>query len=132
MDGAVFELKLTARDGGIEPRSSYVYIYVYVNNSISLVTQDGGVGAGGGHLASGSGLHQNLTIVMAVVIVSGLITVSLITAIVLLRRNDRSGRMEDDVDAKIGAAAAHEQHKYNCRMEALKVRTIGGIRKCFI
>jgi len=120
MDGAVFELKLTARDDGSPPRAKHVTIYVCVNSSVSVYDLDAGY-----HSAS-SRLNHNLTIVVSVATVSGLITVGLITAIVLLRRQDCSieGLHFCGCGGRGKAAASSSgklTHSYNCRMEAMKV-----------
>jgi len=60
-------------------------------------------------------VRQNLLIVVALALVSGLITVCLVVAIVFIRRGDRRRRHKPPAGA--GAEARSKARKYNCRAD---------------
>lgn len=107
LDGGLFELKVTARDKGIPSRFASIFLFVHVNSSTYYV------GEGDKGKFTSSVMHQNLAIVVSVAVVSGIITVCLITAIVLLRQKDRRRSKGELVQGGNG-----------CRMEQL-----GGVLK---
>ncbi len=99
IDFRLFELTISAEDQGDPQHRVVTTLNIMVNKSITF--------AGHGSPApSGQGLiGHNLSIVIGLGCASGVIMVILIIAIVCIRRQDRNRR----------------DHKYNCRMEALKI-----------
>ena len=95
-----FELTLLVTDGGYPQRSARAVLTVLVNDSLPLQ---------GVPLPPSTPLlaGHNLVVVIAIGSVTFAVAVGLLLAIVLLRRQDASRR----------------DHKYNCRMEALKMLT---------
>ena len=89
-----YELTVVAQDQGQPPRTAMASLNLVVNKSIPLDTQSEAA------LLTGS----NFVIVISLSCICAIIAVILIIAILLIRRQDRSKR----------------EHKYNCRMEALK------------
>ena len=61
-------------------------------------------------------VRQNLLVVVAIAVVSGLITVCLVVAIVFIRRGDRRRRKP----AGGCGSRSGKSRKYNCRMESLQ------------
>ena len=96
IDDKQFELEITGKDHGFPQRSSFANLYVVVNKSVNFPLGDSPYTVLSGH---------NFTIVISLACASGVITVILVVAIVLIRRQDQDKRT----------------HKYNCRMEALKM-----------
>ncbi len=95
IDYKTFDLQLKVRDHGVHEKYAFTYLSIVVNKSISYNMMSSG------HIL---GAH-NFTIVVSLACVSGLIMVCLVIAIVVIRRQD----------------AERRNHKYNCRMEALKM-----------
>ena len=62
-------------------------------------------------------VRQNLLVVVALALVSGLITVCLVVAIVFIRRGDRRRRHKPPAGAGAGAEARAKARKYNCRAD---------------
>ena len=96
VDHELYEVVVLVRDHGVPPRSVVASLNIAVNKSLDFA------------VAQSSLLSRhNVTIVISLACVSALITVILIVVIVGIRRQDR----------------AKKTHKYNCRMEALKMLT---------
>ena len=95
IDYHVFELQLKVQDKGFPVKYAFADMNIVVNKTIPfpIVTTS--------HILGG----HNFTIVVSLACVSGLIMVCLVIAIVVIRRQD----------------AERRNHKYNCRMEALKM-----------
>lgn len=90
-----FEMQLKVRDGGKPEKYAFNNLNIVVNKSIAFQLTPTG------HILGG----HNFTIVVSLACVSGVIMVCLVIAIVVIRRQDTERR----------------NHKYNCRMEALKM-----------
>ena len=98
IDLRLFELTVSAKDQGNPQHRVVSTLNVMVNKSIAYIDRAA--------QTSDSGLMgHNLSIVLGLGCASGIIMVILIIAILCLRRKDRTRR----------------DHKYNCRMEALKI-----------
>ena len=91
----VFEIQLKVKDSGFPERSVFTNMNIVVNSSIPFPAVQSS------HILGG----HNFTIVVSLACVSGVIMVCLVIAIVVIRRQDQERR----------------NHKYNCRMEALKM-----------
>ncbi|KAK2188434.1 hypothetical protein NP493_132g03002 [Ridgeia piscesae] len=96
IDHELYELAVRVRDHGVPERYVIANLNIVVNKSVNFP------------LAQASLLSRhNVTIVISLACVSALITVILVIVIIVIRRQDR----------------AKKNHKYNCRMEALKMLT---------
>nr|AUG84419.1 Pcd11x [Platynereis dumerilii] len=91
----VFHMQLKVSDSGQPEKYAFNNLNIVVNKSIPFQL------ASTGHILGG----HNFTIVVSLACVSGVIMVCLVIAIVVIRRQDTERR----------------NHKYNCRMEALKM-----------
>ncbi len=100
LDYVPIELTIMAKDQGTPPRTALTSLNIIVNKSVAFLprVKDG---EETGAILSG----PNFAIVVSLGCVSGIIMVILIIAIVCIRRQEHR----------------RKQHKYNCRMEALKV-----------
>ena len=87
-----FKLSVTVRDHGTPPRSMNSTLNIIVNTTMA-------------HEEDSPISGNNFIIVITLACASGIVTIVLITAIVIIRRQD----------------ADKKAHKYNCRMEALKI-----------
>ncbi len=100
LDYLLTELTILAKDQGEPPKTALTNLNIIVNKSVAFlppVTEPTSTGP----ILTG----PNFVIVVSLGCVSGLIMVILIIAIVCIRRQEHQ----------------RKQHKYNCRMEALKV-----------
>jgi protocadherin delta 1 len=96
IDHELYELAVMVRDHGVPERYVIANLNIVVNKSVDFP------------IAQASLLSRhNVTIVISLACVSALITVILVIVIIVIRRQDR----------------AKKNHKYNCRMEALKMLT---------
>ncbi|ESO01992.1 hypothetical protein HELRODRAFT_94350 [Helobdella robusta] len=96
-DGSTYVLEITAQDGGVPPRMVFSKLYILVNKSIPFVWKN---------LYSEPTANTNLTIIMLIASVSGVIVTALIIAIVILCKQDRQ----------------KTTNKYNCRLETIKLQ----------
>ena len=103
-DGMTFDLIVVAMDGGEPPMSAFTTVSITVNSSVVDVP------ISGADRRRSVVDRQNLLVVVAFAVVSGLITVCLVVAIVFIRRGDRRRRKP----------AGSRSRKYNCRMESLQ------------
>jgi len=108
-DGTTFELIVVAVDGGEPPMSAFATVSIAVNSSVVDAPM-----SGADHRRSVV-VRQNLLVVVALAVVSGLITVCLVVAIVFIRRGDRRRRKPT-----AGGSRGAKSRKYNCRMESLQ------------
>lgn len=83
MDGELHELKVMAKDCGVPILSSQISIFVAINSSLPMTPS---------HAMSGYSqaivIRYNLTIVVVLSVISGIITMCLITAIIFIRQQD--------------------------------------------
>ena len=94
----LFKLKIMAKDQAFPQKGAIGNLNIVVNQSIPFP-----LNPASGSLLSGT----NFTIVVSLACASGVITIILITAIVLIKKQEKNKKV----------------HKYNCRMEALKMLT---------
>lgn len=106
-DGVTFDLIVVAMDGGQSPMSAFTTVSILVNSSVVDVPI-----SEADHRRS-LVVRQNLLVVVALAVISGLITVCLVVAIVCIRRGDRRRRRS--------TAGGAKSRKYNCRMETLQL-----------
>ena len=106
-DGTTFDLIVVAMDGGEPPMSAFTTVSIAVNSSVVDVP------VSGADRRRSIVVRQNLLVVVAFAVVSGLITVCLVVAIVFIRRGDRRRR-------KPAGGCGSRSRKYNCRMESLQ------------
>lgn len=99
-------LELTAKDSGNPPNSAFTKLYIVVNESIPYPAKQTFTS----HILSGT----NFTIVVSLTCACLLLCIILIAVILLIRRKERKKRV----------------HKYNCRMEALKMLTAKESGQC--
>jgi len=104
-DGVTFDLIVVAMDGGEPPMSAFATVSISVNSSVIDAP------VSGADRRRSVIVRQNLLVVVALAVISGLITVCLVVAIVFIRRGDRRRR-------KPGSSS--KSRKYNCRMESLR------------
>jgi len=107
-DGSTYEIVITARDDGIPSLSASVHVLVVVNSSVvdPLPT-----------LAEGrrsSLTKHNLIVVVALAIISGLVTVCLVVAIVFIRRGGTDKRRK----CKPTASESGVERKYPSSLES--------------
>lgn len=96
IENEVFQFSIEVRDSGEPPLSAFANLNIIVNKSVALPYDAQNESVLSGH---------NLIIVISLACVSGVITIILVVAIVMIRRQDRH----------------KPTAKYNCRMEALKM-----------
>jgi len=106
-DGMTFDLIVLAMDGGEPPMSAFTTVSISVNSSVVDVP------VSGADRRRSVVVRQNLLVVVAFAVISGLITVCLVVAIVFIRRGDGRRR-------KPAAGCGSRSRKYNCRMESLQ------------
>jgi len=109
-DGTTFDLMVVAMDGGEPPMSAVTTVSILVNSSVVDLPI-----SGADHRRSAV-VRQNLLVVVAIAVVSGLVTVCLVVAIVFIRRGDRRRRKP----AGGCGSRSGKSRKYNCRMESLE------------
>ena len=95
----LYEVHIMAKDHGIPERYDVATLNIIVNKSIPFPL------GGGSNNSILSG--HNFVIVISLACACAVITIILVIAIILIRRQDRGKRI----------------HKYNCRMEALRMLT---------
>jgi len=108
-DGMTFDLMVVAMDGGEPPMSAFTTVSILVNSSVVDVPTPGA------DRRRSVVVRQNLLVVIAIAVVSGLITVCLVVAIVFIRRGDRRRRKP----AGGCGSRSSKSRQYNCRMESL-------------
>lgn len=118
MDGEFRELKIIAKDGGNPPLASLVFIYVAINGSVMMMSSS--VVPGLSQSASII-VRYNLAIVLVLSVISGLITICLITAIVFIRRQDK--KQKDTCNCR---SQEDEEEEGEDEEEARKTMTSNG------